>query len=869
MSGWRVPGYTELGELGAGAHGRVVLARDDEAGTLVAIKYVATEERTAPRVPDEREARIMAAVDHPNVVRLHALVRGTTGIALVMDAVEGVSLTRLLRRHSTLPPEAALAVLKGSLLGLAAAHAAEVVHRDYKPDNVIVDDDGVSKLIDFGVASVSGEASVAGTAAYMAPEQCNGDPAGPAADVYAATCVFVECVAGRPPYRGDQDLVLMAQHVHQPVPVDLVPAALRGLVTRGMAKNPDERPPGAAEFVQELEAVAQEQYGEDWESRGVVVLGAAALALRSSGAGPGAAQGGTSIADTTLTTEAVAGPAAAGSVAAVASPSLRASARNAAMDQAKRPLRSNLALLCVGLLVLMALVGSGVWVLRDDTTIKEVSRPKPQPTQPAPTPTPPPTPAPSTPPPPTSAPPTPGPSTPVPPTPETSSAPSPGEKGGSRTVSKGGPTKSGGKDRPGETGGAPCPPFTLPSHDFGSVQMGRTVSEEFTFPRRACDNVQAMSVQGAGASAFGAPVLISCPPPGAESLCRFRVTFRPTEREGSYSATVVVPSVSGGTAVTLRLTGTAVRPAEPCPRRDVPIQSPEFDATEPGETDWKVVTIPWDSCFDADKIRLSDGSAFVLGEGSNCPASPGATCRVPVGFSPRTPGTFTTTLIVPDKTGRAAVTVPLTARTSRSCARGVAGEQYMFPKTRVGKRSGTVITIPWDWCYDAASMALTNTAAFHLKPPESCPQDAATCEALVIFAPTEPGEHSTTLKVSDRAGRLGATVTISGFALRAHSPGGRTPGGDGKEPCNPILRACPSTSGNPTGSPRDKPEEPPSEPAPKPEPRPEPEPEEPEPGEGSDEPDEPAKPEPEPEPSTAPSGIRPTHAGRGRVVPRK
>ncbi|NDU74166.1 protein kinase, partial [Actinomadura sp. DSM 109109] len=393
MSGWRVPGYTEIGELGAGAHGRVVLARRDGAGALVAIKYVETGELSAPRVPSDHEARLMASVDHPNVVRLHGLVQGDTGIALVMEAVEGVSLARLLEDHEGLEPEAALAVLKGSLLGLAAAHTAGVVHRDYKPGNVIVGGDGVSKLIDFGVASVSGDSSVAGTAAYMSPEQCNGDPAGPAADVYAATCVFVECVAGRPPYLGDRELVLMAQHLHGAVPVELVPRALRGLVAHGMSKSPAERPPGAAEFVRELEAVAAEAYGADWERRGLAALAAAALALLPGG-GAGPAQGGTTVADSALggAADSALGAAetgaAAGDGAAAALPSAAASARDVAADQAKRSLVPALLILCA---VLVVLIGSGLYVLRDGSTTRHVATPRPKgspaiPPSPAPTP---------------------------------------------------------------------------------------------------------------------------------------------------------------------------------------------------------------------------------------------------------------------------------------------------------------------------------------------------------------------------------------------------------------------------------------------------------------------------------------------------
>ncbi|HEU5023404.1 MAG TPA: protein kinase [Spirillospora sp.] len=295
MDDWRLEGFTEIGELGTGAQGRVVLARRGDRGPYVAIKYVRAG---AGRVPSQREARILAGVDDPHVARLYELVEGAGGVALVMEAVAGHPLAAVLARNGALPPEAALLVLRGSLLGLAAAHAVGVVHRDYKPSNVIVRADGASKLIDFGVATPAGTRSRAGTPAYMAPEQWGGEPASPATDVYAATCVFYECVTGRPPFEGDGPLALMAQHSADPVPLEEVPAPLRRLVEQGMAKDPGHRPRGAAEFVAVLEAVAGEAYGSGWERRGRLALAAPAVALlRERAAAP---SGSVSLADTVL-----------------------------------------------------------------------------------------------------------------------------------------------------------------------------------------------------------------------------------------------------------------------------------------------------------------------------------------------------------------------------------------------------------------------------------------------------------------------------------------------------------------------------------------------------------------------------------------
>ena len=279
MDEWSLPGYTTLRELGRGGFGRVVLSRHEGTGSRVAVKYLT--------VPDERfraefrtEAGILRGLDDPYVVRLYEYVETPQGSAIVMEAIDGVPLRAVLEEHGRLEPEAALAVLKGSLLGLGAAHRVGVVHRDYKPANVMVDGAGQSKLIDFGIALRSGAAGqVAGTPAYMAPEQWAGSPASPSTDVYAATCVFFECVTGHTPYHARTTEAYRTQHTVGAIPAEDAPEPVQELIQRGLAKRPDERPPGALEFAAELEAAATAAYGPEWESNGWRRLAEAAAGL--------------------------------------------------------------------------------------------------------------------------------------------------------------------------------------------------------------------------------------------------------------------------------------------------------------------------------------------------------------------------------------------------------------------------------------------------------------------------------------------------------------------------------------------------------------------------------------------------------------
>ncbi|MEH0541688.1 serine/threonine-protein kinase [Streptomyces sp. B21-105] len=271
MDTWAVPGYTESLELGAGASGRVVLAVHEETGVPVAVKYLSESLRTKPGFVQgfRAEARLLGGLESPYVADLYEYVESPDGAAIVMELVDGVSLRTLLTRVAPLEPEAALVVLKGSLLGLADAHRVGVVHRDYKPENVLVVPDGSSRLVDFGIAvDVGASAGAAGTPSYMAPEQWTGAPASPAADVYAATATFFECLTSHRPYTGDNLAALALQHVDGPIPADEAPEAVRELVRRGLAKDPGERPAHAEAFVAELEAAAGAAYGSDWEERG-------------------------------------------------------------------------------------------------------------------------------------------------------------------------------------------------------------------------------------------------------------------------------------------------------------------------------------------------------------------------------------------------------------------------------------------------------------------------------------------------------------------------------------------------------------------------------------------------------------------------
>ena len=238
---WAVPGYAEERLLGHGVSGRVVAAVNDATGQRVAIKYLNDNlVRDTEFLGELRsEAEQLMSLNAPHMARVFDYVEQPgEGAAIVTELVDGVSLREMLARRGPLGAEAALVVLKDSLLGLAAAHSRRVPHRDVKPDNVLIDAKGWCTLTDFGLAvKTDKQVPVPGTPEYMAPELWNGAPNFPATDIYAATAMLCESLTGKPPFSGRAGR-LREQHESAPVPLDQFDPPLQDLIAWGMAKYP-------------------------------------------------------------------------------------------------------------------------------------------------------------------------------------------------------------------------------------------------------------------------------------------------------------------------------------------------------------------------------------------------------------------------------------------------------------------------------------------------------------------------------------------------------------------------------------------------------------------------------------------------------
>jgi serine/threonine-protein kinase len=215
------------------------------------------------------EARTVARLKNPGLVAVYDQGMDARHPFLVMELIEGGTLRELLAERGPMPPHAVAAVLRPVLGGLAAAHRAGLVHRDVKPENVLISDDGDVKIADFGLvravaaAGITSTSVILGTAAYLSPEQVRDGNAGPRSDVYSAGILTYELLTGRTPFTGDSALSIAYRRLDTDVPppsaaIDGVPPQFDELVARATARDPGDRYADAIEMGADLAVIAEE-----------------------------------------------------------------------------------------------------------------------------------------------------------------------------------------------------------------------------------------------------------------------------------------------------------------------------------------------------------------------------------------------------------------------------------------------------------------------------------------------------------------------------------------------------------------------------------------------------------------------------------
>jgi len=267
--------YRVKGELGRGGMGAVFLAEQPGLGREVAIKELIQSADPTSLKRFLQEAQVMARTSHPNLVQVHDMELQGNVNYLVMEFIRGRSL-RDWMNGTQIPPPQVFAVMHGVLQALDYAHRHSIVHRDMKPENVLISDEGMVKVADFGIARLTDDSGVGGTATktgttvgtpqYMSPEQVASSKVDGRSDLYSAGIMFYELVVGQPPFtasEADGPFTLMAKHVQAPPKPPSVfrpglNADLEQVILKSLSKRPEERFQTGHEFDEAMSRVADQ-----------------------------------------------------------------------------------------------------------------------------------------------------------------------------------------------------------------------------------------------------------------------------------------------------------------------------------------------------------------------------------------------------------------------------------------------------------------------------------------------------------------------------------------------------------------------------------------------------------------------------------
>ena len=256
-----IAGYRVDGVLGEGGMGTVYRATQLSLNRVVALKLLAAELSGDPgfRARFEREGQLQAGLDHQNIVTVYEAGQTDHGLFLAMRVIDGPTLKDLILRDE-LDPRRALRILAQVAQALDEAHAAGLIHRDIKPQNILIGKRDHTYLADFGLikapddAGLTGTGQFLGTIDYVAPEQIQGDPATAASDCYALCAVLFECLTGQVPFPRENEAATLHAHVLAPPPqaTELrpdLPPGIDAVIAAGMAKAPEQRPASASELI--------------------------------------------------------------------------------------------------------------------------------------------------------------------------------------------------------------------------------------------------------------------------------------------------------------------------------------------------------------------------------------------------------------------------------------------------------------------------------------------------------------------------------------------------------------------------------------------------------------------------------------------
>ena len=268
--------YEVVQHIGQGGMADVFLAIDTILNRHVAIKILRSDQSTdaISILRFEREAQAATTLAHPNIVEIYDVGEYKNRHYIVMEYVAGKTLKKVIRDRAPLLNLEAVDTMKQLTSAVAEAHKRGIIHRDIKPQNVIVKSDGSLKILDFGIATAKGSAqltqanNVMGSVHYLAPELAKGEPASPQSDIYALGIVFYEMLTGDVPFKADQAVQIALQHMREPMPSvrkanPNVPQSVENIIIRATAKNPRLRYQSCDEMLKDLEKCMLPEHQND------------------------------------------------------------------------------------------------------------------------------------------------------------------------------------------------------------------------------------------------------------------------------------------------------------------------------------------------------------------------------------------------------------------------------------------------------------------------------------------------------------------------------------------------------------------------------------------------------------------------------
>jgi serine/threonine-protein kinase len=265
--------YTLISLIGQGGMADVYKALDTILNRIVAVKVLRAKVSDDPMilVRFQREASAASKLSHPNIIDIYDVGEYKGTHYIVMEFVRGRTLKELIAQRGAMAPEEAISIMRQLSAAVAHAHAHHIIHRDIKPQNVLIKDDGTVKITDFGIAVANDSVAltyhntIMGSAHYLSPETAQGKEPNPAIDIYALGIVFYEMLTGDVPFKGKTPTEIALKHLRQPLPYPRsfnpnIPQSVENIVLKAAAKDPAERYENAASLVYDLDHCLDPEY---------------------------------------------------------------------------------------------------------------------------------------------------------------------------------------------------------------------------------------------------------------------------------------------------------------------------------------------------------------------------------------------------------------------------------------------------------------------------------------------------------------------------------------------------------------------------------------------------------------------------------